>query len=85
MANESFSQFLLIENLVKEVSKKMKMKKLIKSFQSGLEMLAKSTYGDINWKYPIEEEQDPYAVDPKKRKPRKSYGHLKVVDKSEHL
>ena len=43
-----FLKFLLIENLVKEVSKKMKMKKLIKSFQSGLEMLAKSTYGDIN-------------------------------------
>ena len=74
-----FLKFLLIENLVKEVSKKMKMKKLIKSFQSGLEMLAKSTYGDINWKYPIEEEQDPYTVGPKKRKPRKSYGHLKVI------
>ena len=43
-----FLKFLLIENLVKEVSKKMKMKKFIKSFQSGLEMLAKSTYGDIN-------------------------------------
>ena len=57
----------------------MKMKKFIKSFQSGLEMLAKSTYGDINLKYPIEEEPDPYTVGPKKRNPRKSYGHLRVI------
>ena len=55
------------------------MKKFIKSFQSGLEMLAKSTYGDINLKYPVEEEPDPYTVGPKKRKPRKSYGHLRVI------
>ena len=55
------------------------MKKLIKSFQLGLEMLAKSTYGDINLKYPIEEEQDPYSMGSKKRKPRKSYGHLRVI------
>jgi hypothetical protein len=55
------------------------MKKFIKSFQSGLEMLAKSTYGDINCKYPIKEEQDPYVMNPKKRKPQKSYGHLRVI------
>jgi hypothetical protein len=57
----------------------MKMEKFIKSFQSGLEMLAKSTYGDINCKYPIEEEQVPNVMGPKKRKPRKSYGHLRVI------
>jgi hypothetical protein len=57
----------------------MKMEKFIKSFQSGLEMLAKSTYGDINCKYLIEEEQDPNVMGPKKRKPRKSYGHLRVI------
>jgi hypothetical protein len=57
----------------------MKMEKFIKSFQSGLEMLAKSTYGDINCKYPIEKEQDPNVMGPKKRKPRKSYGHLRVI------
>jgi hypothetical protein len=57
----------------------MKMKNFIKSFQSGLEMLAKSTYGDVNCKYPIEEEQDPNVMRPKKRKPRKSYRHLRVI------
>ena len=55
------------------------MKKLIKSFQSGLEMLAKSTYGDINFKYPIEEEKDPYVIAQKKQQSNKSKGHLKVI------
>lgn len=55
------------------------MKKFIEFFQTGLEMLAKSTYGDINCLYPIEEEQDPHVMDFKKRKPRKSYGHLRVI------
>ena len=55
------------------------MKKLIKSFQSGLELLAKSTYGDINFKYPIEEEKDPYVIAQKKQKSYKSYGHLRVI------
>lgn len=57
----------------------MKIKRFIKYFQSGLEMLAKSTYGDINCKYPIEEEHDPYMRGSKKRRPRKSYGHLRVI------
>jgi len=59
--------------------KLLKMKKLIKSFQSGLELLAKSTYGDINFKYPIEEEKDPYVIAQKKQKYYKSSGHLRVI------
>ena len=55
------------------------MKKLIQAFQFGLELLDKSTHGDINFKYPIEEEKDPYVIAQKKQQSDKSHGHLRVI------
>ena len=55
------------------------MKKLIKAIQFGLELLDKSTHGDINFKYPIEKEKDPYVIAQKKQQSYKSHGHLRVI------
>ena len=55
------------------------MKKFIQAFQFGLELLDKSTHGDINFKYPIKEEKDPYVLAQKKQQSDKSRGHLKVI------
>lgn len=55
------------------------MKKFIQAIQFGLELLDKSTHGDINFKYPIKEEKGPYIIALKKQQSDKSHGHLRVI------